>query len=81
MQRGGEHVAELGAGDVFGELGVVLDRARPGKRRRRASVIVTAPTEAIVIDGSDFRRLIEEIPMLRDAVLATASERAGNDTS
>jgi cAMP-dependent protein kinase regulator/CRP/FNR family cyclic AMP-dependent transcriptional regulator/cGMP-dependent protein kinase 2 len=75
VQRGGEHVAALGPGDVFGEMGVVSDDARRWKRRRGASVVVTAPTEAIVIDGSDLRRLTEDIPTLRDAIRATAAER------
>jgi cAMP-dependent protein kinase regulator/CRP/FNR family cyclic AMP-dependent transcriptional regulator/cGMP-dependent protein kinase 2 len=81
VQRGGEHVATLGPGDVFGEMGVVSNDARHWKRRRGASVIVTEPTDAIVIDGSDFRRLTEDIPTLRDAIRATAGERGGAETS
>jgi cAMP-dependent protein kinase regulator len=73
--RDGERVATLGPGDVFGELGVVRGQARRWTRRRAASVIVTAPTEAIAIDGADFRRLTEELPQLRDAVLVTVAER------
>jgi CRP/FNR family cyclic AMP-dependent transcriptional regulator len=75
VQRGGERVAVLGTGDVFGEMGVVGDDAGRAKRRRAASVVVTSPTEAIVIDGSHFRRLTEDIPALRDAIRATVSER------
>ncbi len=48
---------------------------RRWKRRRTATVIVTAPTEAIVIDGSDLGRLTEDIPTLHDAIRATAAER------
>jgi CRP-like cAMP-binding protein len=81
VRRGGERVASLGAGDVFGEMGVVPPDAGSWKRRRAASVIVTAPTEAIVIVGSDFRRLTEDIPTLRDAVRATVAERTGAGTS
>jgi CRP-like cAMP-binding protein len=74
--RAGERLAALGPGDVFGELGVVPGEGRRWTRRRGASVIVTAPTEAIVIDGADFRRLTEELPPLREAVLATVAERS-----
>ena len=80
VRRGGERVAELGPGDVFGELGVVINRARPGRRRRSATVVVTAPTEAISISGSDFRRLTEDIPTLRDGILATIAGRADAET-
>jgi CRP/FNR family transcriptional regulator, cyclic AMP receptor protein len=79
VKRGGERVAELGPGDVFGEMGVVFSRASPGKRRRTATVVVTAPTEAIAITGGDFRRLTEDIPALRDAILATIAGRADTE--
>jgi len=45
------------------------------KRRRNASVVITAPEEAIAIDGSEFRRLTDEIPALRNAIDATAASR------
>ncbi|HWC85469.1 MAG TPA: cyclic nucleotide-binding domain-containing protein [Solirubrobacteraceae bacterium] len=76
VRHRGEQMAVLRAGDVFGEMGVVRDDARRWTRRRRATVIVTSPTHALVIDGVDFRRLTEEIPALRDAVRATAAGRA-----
>jgi CRP-like cAMP-binding protein len=81
VRLGGERVGALGPGDVFGEMGVVPADARRWKRRRTASVIVTAPTEAIVIDGSDLRRLAEDIPTLHDAIRATAAERSRADPS
>src|SRR5437763_393605 len=55
--RSGERIATLGQGDVFGELGVVATEGRRWTRRRGASIVVTAPTEVIAIDGSEFRRL------------------------
>jgi CRP-like cAMP-binding protein len=79
VKRGAQHVAVLGAGDFFGELGVVPDAGRRWSRRRGASVVVTAPTDAIAIDGSDVRRLVEEIPTLHDALRAAASERSHTD--
>jgi CRP-like cAMP-binding protein len=75
VQRGGDHVASLGPGDVFGEFGVVPHPARRWTRRRGASVVATAPTDAIVIYGSDFRRLTEDIPALRKAIEETAAQR------
>jgi cAMP-dependent protein kinase regulator/CRP/FNR family cyclic AMP-dependent transcriptional regulator/cGMP-dependent protein kinase 2 len=81
VRRGGQRVAVLGAGDFFGELGVVRhDSLRPS-RRRSASVVVTAPTEAIGIAGDDIRRLAEDIPKLRDALRNAAAERSQPETS
>jgi CRP/FNR family transcriptional regulator, cyclic AMP receptor protein len=75
VQRAGERIATLGPGDFFGEIGVVPDETRRGSRRRGASVIITAPTDAIAIAGTDFRRLAEEIPALGDAVRTAAAQR------
>lgn len=81
VRRGGDHVASLGPGDVFGEFGVVPDMARHWTRRRGASVIATAPTDAIVIDGRDFRRLTEDISALRNAIQEMAAQREPSNPS
>jgi CRP/FNR family cyclic AMP-dependent transcriptional regulator len=81
VRRGGEHVASLGPGDVFGEFGVVPAPARHWTRRRGASVIATVRTDAIVIDGSDFRRLTEDIPALRNAIRDMAAQRERSSPS
>jgi CRP-like cAMP-binding protein len=65
--RAEERIATLGPGDFFGEIGVVPDRTRRWSRRRGARVVITAPTDVIAIPGTDFRRLVEEIPALGDA--------------
>ena len=48
VMRAGERIATLGAGDVFGEMGLVPpgDRAR-ATRRRNASVVATGPSVAM----------------------------------
>jgi CRP-like cAMP-binding protein len=81
VQREGQRLAVLGAGDFFGELGVVPDDASRWSRRRNASVVVTAPTEAVAIPGSEMRRLAEEIPALRDALRRAAAERSQTETA
>ena len=81
VRRGGQRIAVLGAGDFFGELGVVPPDAQHWSRRRSASVVVTAPTEAVAIAGDDFRRLAEDIPKLRDALQSAAAERSQPETS
>ena len=79
--RGAQRVAVLGPGDFFGELGVVPHDTSRWSRRRTASVVVTAPTEAVAIPGTDIRRLAEEIPTLQDALRIAAEERIRRDAS
>ncbi len=77
--RAGERIATLRAGDVFGEMGVVSPSERSRwTRRRNASVVITAPGEAIVIEGGEFRRLTDEIPALRNAIRATGRRAAAS---
>jgi CRP-like cAMP-binding protein len=76
VRRGGQPVAVLRSGDFFGELGVVPSDAPRWSRRRGATVVISAPTTAIAITGSEFRRLVEDIPSLGDAVRAAAAERS-----
>ena len=79
VRQGGERVNELRAGDFLGEMGVVPQHGRRWSRRRRATVITTEPTDAIAIEGSEFRRLTEEIPSLGEAIRAVAAEYSRRD--
>jgi CRP-like cAMP-binding protein len=79
VRRGAEHIADLGAGDVLGELGVVPQLSRSWRRRRGATVVVTAPTDAIAIDGSELRRMTRDIPALAEAIRVVAAERVPGD--
>ena len=75
VRRAGRPIATLSSGDFFGEIGVVPDATRRSSRRRSASVVITAPTDAIAIPGTDFRRLVDDIPALGDAVRTAAAQR------
>ena len=75
VRQGGQAIAMLSAGDFFGELGVVPHDGH-WSRRRSASVVVTAPTEAVAIAGGDMRRLAEDIPKLGDALRIAAAARS-----
>jgi CRP/FNR family transcriptional regulator, cyclic AMP receptor protein len=75
VQQQGERIAELGTGDFFGELGVTRPEMGRWSRRRTASVVVTAPTDVIAIDGSAVRGLADEIPRLRAALQSAAETR------
>jgi CRP/FNR family transcriptional regulator, cyclic AMP receptor protein len=69
-------VAELGAGDVLGEMGVLPAGSGSRDRRRGATVTVTEPTDALAIDGRELRRLTDEIPALAGALRTLVAERA-----
>ena len=69
VTRGGEHVADLGPGDFFGEMAAITD----GKRN--AAVTTTEPTTAIVMTAHDFRRMATEMPAVAEAVSAAVAKR------
>jgi CRP-like cAMP-binding protein len=56
VERHGEHVAELGPGDVVGEMGV-LERSQ-----RNATVVATSPMLLATLTGWDVRRLERTAP-------------------
>jgi CRP/FNR family cyclic AMP-dependent transcriptional regulator len=66
VERDGSHVADLGPGDVVGEMGV-LERAQ-----RNATVRATSPMRLVTLTGWDIRRLRKSAPNavshLRDVV-------------
>jgi CRP-like cAMP-binding protein len=67
--RGGKAVAELKEGDYFGELSL-LDPAP-----RDATVEASAPTNLVVMSRDSFRRALDELPDLRDALLTGLARR------
>jgi CRP-like cAMP-binding protein len=56
VTRGGEHVADLGPGDVIGEMGV-LER-----RQRSATVVARTPMLLVTLTRWDVRRLSKSAP-------------------
>ena len=70
VRHGDERLAELAAGDFFGETGV-MQRAQ-----RNASVIATSPLTAIVITGHEFRQLAREMPAIAATVKEECERRA-----
>lgn len=59
---GTEWVASVGAGSMVGEMALI------DHRPRRATVITTEPTKALVFDTKAFRTLLDEHPSLADRV-------------
>jgi CRP-like cAMP-binding protein len=65
----GLRLAELGPGDVFGELAAL------SHGQRNASVVATAPTTVIFIRAQDFRHFANEMPELGAQIRLVVEER------
>ena len=65
----GEHVTDLGAGDFFGEIGL-LER-----ERRTATVTTTTPMRVIVMLGRDFRAMEHDMPGVAEQIREAIRER------
>jgi CRP-like cAMP-binding protein len=74
VMRGGEHVVQLAAGEFFGEMGVLPQRGLKWTRRNSA-VVARSVVSAIAIPGHHFRRACDDMPELRDAVMAAVAAR------
>ena len=73
VEKEGSHLADLGPGDFFGEMGIV------GHSRRGADVIATSPMQMVVLVGWDLRMLMDEFPRLRRRIQHAIVERAEPD--
>ena len=73
VDRDGRHIADLGPGDVFGEMGVLR------REQRNATVAATSPMLLVTLTSWDIRRLQKTAPKavahLRD-VVAQRSDQA-----
>ena len=69
--RGDEHVAELGPGDFFGEMGLLE------KDRRTATVIAKSPMRLITLSGWDLRRMEKSMPQAVDQIRQVMEQRRG----
>jgi CRP-like cAMP-binding protein len=66
----GAELAQLGPGDFFGELAIL------GDGRRTATVTATTPSKLLVLFGTEFRRLQQELPEAAAKLEAAAKQRA-----
>lgn len=69
VEQGGAHIRSLGAGDFLGEISLVDGGPRT------ATVIVTAPIDALVIDRAGFNRLMDEFPVVRLEIVSALAQR------
>ena len=71
VRRGGQEVARLGPGDVFGEAGLV------NHKLRNASIVTTTPVRALHFTAEQLERLCADVPAFRSALDRAAQERLG----
>jgi CRP/FNR family cyclic AMP-dependent transcriptional regulator len=69
VTRGGEHVAYLGRGDFFGEMGLLE------KTLRNATVTAKTPMRLMTLTGWDLKRVERAAPQAIERVRAVLEER------
>ncbi|HEY6780371.1 MAG TPA: cyclic nucleotide-binding domain-containing protein [Thermoleophilaceae bacterium] len=69
VTRAGEHVADLGPGDFFGEVGLLE------KDLRNATVVATAPTRLITLTGWDLKRMERSMPEAVEQISSVIEQR------
>ena len=73
VTRGGEHVADLGPGDFFGEMGLLE------KTLRNATVTAKTPVRLITLTGWDLRRVERSAPEAMERIRTVLEERRQAD--
>ena len=71
VERGGETLAELGPGDIFGEQGLLE------KQERSASVIATSRLRLIKIEHWELSRMRKAMPEVVEQLQQKVEERSG----
>ena len=69
VTRQGEHVADLGPGDFFGEMGLLE------KTLRNATVTAKTPMRLVTLTGWDLKRMERHIPEAIEQVRETLEAR------
>jgi len=70
VERGGETIADIGPGDVFGEQGL-LER-----QERSASVVATSPLRALKIEHWEIPRMRKAMPEVLEELQRTIEARS-----
>jgi cAMP-dependent protein kinase regulator len=73
VTRAGEHVADLGPGDFFGEMGL-LERTL-----RNATVTAKTPVRLVTLTGWDLKRVERSAPEAMERIRAVLEERRQAD--
>ena len=71
VERGGEHIADLGPGDVFGEQGLLE------QQERSATVTATSRLRVIKIEHWELSRMRKSMPEVVEELQRKVTERQG----
>ena len=74
VRRDGRKIAELGPGDIVGELGLLLHRDHV------ATAIATTPLEVLVLPQRALREAVDEVPGLGWKLLQTFADRIAENS-
>lgn len=69
IERAGEHLADIGPGDFFGELAML------GKVPRTATATCTTACRMLVLGHREFNTLLSSYPSIQHAVLHAVAQR------
>jgi CRP/FNR family transcriptional regulator, cyclic AMP receptor protein len=69
VTRAGEHVASLGPGDFFGEMGLIE------RTLRNATVTAKTPIRLVTLTGWDLKRVERSAPQAMERIRAVLEER------
>jgi CRP-like cAMP-binding protein len=72
VTRGGEHVADLGSGDFFGEIGILSEEGR-----RLATVVAKTDMKLLTLKEYDVDRMRKKAPEMIGELLDAVKERGG----
>lgn len=75
VRKHGKEIAQLGPGDVFGEMGIV------DHKLRTATVVSLSRLECLHFTRAQIEKLEDEIPEFGEALRASAQERAQGSAS
>ena len=72
VRKGGQEIARLGEGELFGEQAIVHHTLRT------ASIVALTPLELIHYTAEDIEGLVRDVPSFKHALEQAAAERVGD---
>jgi CRP-like cAMP-binding protein len=69
VRKGGDVIRSLGAGDAFGEIGLLATGTRT------ASIVATTPMKLVAIFAREFKQLEARMPQIAENLRASMRER------